>query len=118
MLLNRIDENTRISISTDDNDGVDNDRPLLRSVNSEFEDMTIVENDHNRNGTEIQINSLIALSLSSSSLQPKQQLTSRILPVFNNQENKVSLICMVNFFSDMCWLNLLQGKENSWIMIR
>ncbi|VDK67808.1 unnamed protein product [Litomosoides sigmodontis] len=75
-----------------DNDGVHSDRPLLRSINGEFEDITIVENDHNGNRTEIQMNSLTPLLLSSSSLPPKQQLTSKLLPVFSNQENKGRII--------------------------
>lgn len=53
-------------------------------MNSGLEDITIVENDHNWNGTKIQINSL------ASSLQYQHQLASKILPVTSDQENKVS----------------------------
>ncbi|VBB31674.1 unnamed protein product [Acanthocheilonema viteae] len=73
--------------NNEDNDKVstgNNDKPLLHNANSEVEDITIVENDHNWNGTKIQSNSL------ASSLQQERQLTSKILPVINNQENKIS----------------------------
>uniref|UniRef100_A0A0R3RKD7 Col_cuticle_N domain-containing protein n=1 Tax=Elaeophora elaphi TaxID=1147741 RepID=A0A0R3RKD7_9BILA len=70
----------------DEGDDDDNDKSLLHNANSGFEDITIVENDHNWNGTKIQINPLAP------SLSREHQLTSKIHPVNNKQENKGQLI--------------------------
>lgn len=92
--------NENISVSTGNDD-----KPLLHNANSEFEDITVVESDHNWNGTKIKANSL------SLSLQKENQLTSKILPIIDNRENKVSLVCMVKFFSkfSMCAIHMLNS---------
>ncbi|CAG9536223.1 unnamed protein product [Cercopithifilaria johnstoni] len=81
-----MNRNIKISVRTGDNDGIDNDKPLLHDADNQLEDITIVENDHSWNGTEIQIN------LSALPLQQEHQLTSKILPVINNQENQDQII--------------------------
>ncbi|EJW82758.1 hypothetical protein WUBG_06333 [Wuchereria bancrofti] len=76
-------EKTRSPINASDNDDGDNDdKLLLHSANSELEDITIVDNDHNSDGTKIRINSL------PSSLKYQHQLTSKIQSVNSNQENE------------------------------
>ncbi|VDO67116.1 unnamed protein product [Onchocerca flexuosa] len=80
----------------DDDDDDNDDKPSLQITNNGLENLTTGYNDHNWNETKIQINSL-TLQQHSDQIN-RQQLTSKILPITSNHENKVNLVYLINFF--------------------